>query len=200
MSSQVAKPAAPEAPGLRECVRLDLWRCQGGSSAVLFARTWFQDPAFRPVFTLRLIQHFAARRGLVARVLELWARLWHRRTQARCGVDVPATIRVGPGFKILHGWGVVINRDVSMGANVTIMQGVTIGGTRAGVPHIGDDVIVCANATVVGPVTLGSGAVVGAGCVVTRDVGPDVTVVGNPQREIPRKAPPKPFNPIPVRR
>lgn len=182
---------------LRELVRADLWRCQGASSMGLFVRTWFQDPAFRPVFTLRLVQ--ACRRPGALRVLLPSAALWHRRTQVRCGVDLPSRLRAGPGLKVAHGWGLVVNSDTVIGANVTLMQGVTIGGNATGVPRIEDDVMVCASATVIGALTLGRGAVVGAGCVVTKDVPPQTTVVGNPQRIIPRWRPPRANHPAPLR-
>lgn len=161
-------------------------------------RTWWQDPAVRPVLTLRLIQACDARQGPLWRFASFFFRIWHRRTQARCGVDLPRDLQLGPGFKLLHGWGIVINRDARIGANVTVMQGVTIGGTGRGIPVVEDDVIVCANATVVGGLTLGRGCVVGAGCVVTRDVAPHTTVVGNPQRVIERRQPPKGYNRAPL--
>ncbi|HEX2011720.1 MAG TPA: serine acetyltransferase [Roseateles sp.] len=183
----------------RQKVVADVWRCQGGYSAGRLLKAWFQDPALRPVFTLRLVQACAGR-GAWWCIPALLARLWHRRTQRRCGVDVPASLSAGPGFKLLHGWGIVINEDAKIGANVTVMQGVTIGGTGRGIPTIEDDVIICANATVVGGLTLGEGCVVGAGCVVTRDVAPHTTVVGNPQREIPRRNPPRIYNHAPLPR
>lgn len=185
--------------GFRQCVIADVWRCSGRQfSLALLIRVWFQDPAVRPVLTLRLVRFFATRTGWWWGMPHVLAKLWHRRTQARCGVDLPTSLNIGAGFKILHGWGVVINREARIGANVTVMQGVTIGGTGGGIPVIEDDVIVCANATVVGGVILGQGAVIGAGCVVTKDVARQTTVVGNPQREIPRRQAPRGYNPAPL--
>lgn len=182
----------------KQQVMADVWRCQGRYSSGALVRAWFQDPALRPVLTLRMIRACGRRRGLLWRIPYLLARLWHRRTQARCGVDLPSSLSIGAGFKLLHGWGVVINADAHIGANVTIMQGVTIGGTGSGIPVIEDDVIVCANATVVGGVTLGEGSVVGAGCVVTKNVAAHTTVVGNPQRVIPRRQAPKGYHRAPL--
>lgn len=181
--------------GCLDLVAPDLWRCQGACSIGLFCKTWFQDPAFRPVFTLRAVQACSGSRWKAP--LWLLAMLWHRRTQARCGVDIPRGLRVGPAFNLAHAYGIVINGQVTIGSNVTVMQGVTIGGTTRGVPCIEDEVIICANATVIGPVRLGRGAVVGAGCVVTHDVPANTTVVGNPQREIPRKRAPRGDHPAP---
>lgn len=125
------------------------------------------------------------------------ARAWHQRARLRCALDIPWSLQVGPGFKLLHGVGIVINADVIIGANVTIMQGVTVGGTQRGIPVIEDDVIICANATVLGDVRLGRGSVVGAGAVVLKDVAADSNVVGNPARVIARMAPPKGYHPLP---
>jgi serine O-acetyltransferase len=106
-------------------------------------------------------------------------------------------LQAGPGLKLLHGVGIVINADAVLGTNVTIMQGVTIGGTQRGIPIIEDDVIVCANATVMGRVRLGRGAVVGAGAVVVKDVPEASNVVGNPAQVLERTAPPKGYYPLP---
>ena len=174
--------------GFFDLVAADLWRCQGASSFGLFFRTLFQDLAFRPVFTLRAVQ--ACKRSRWLAPLWLWARLWHRRTQARCGVDVPA-------FKLAHGFGLVINGQATIGSNVAVMQGVTIGGSARGVPCIEEDVMICANATVIGAVRMGRGAVIGAGCVVTKDVPAGATVIGNPQRVIVRRSVPRGYHPAP---
>lgn len=182
---------------LKELVASNVWRCRGRHSFFEGIAAWFVDPAFRPVFTLRLIQALSAISSYWVKPILLFFRLWHRRTQWRCGVDLPWSLNLGRGFKLLHGWGGVINRDSMIGDNVTVMQGVTIGGTRDGAPTIEDDVIVCANATVIGRITLGKGCVIGAGCVVTKDVAPNTTVVGNPQRSIQRKQPPKGYNSLP---
>lgn len=129
-----------------------------------------------------------------ALVLGRW---WHQRVRLRCALDIPWSLQAGPGLKLLHGVGIAINANTVLGKNVTIMQGVTIGGTQRGIPVISDDVIVCANATVLGAVHLGRGAVVGAGAVVTKDVPEASNVAGNPARPLPRTAPPKGYYPLP---
>lgn len=185
--------------GLLAHIRLDVWRCQGAWSWRLLVKSWIVDAAFRPVLTLRLMQALSRHRHMPwARALRPFAWWLHRNAQLRCAVDVPGRLRVGYGFKLLHGLGVVINDRTRIGNNVTTMQGVTVGGTGSGIPVIEDEVIICANATVIGGVTLGRGAVIGAGCVVTRDVAAGTTVVGNPQREIPRRQAPTGFNSVPA--
>lgn len=183
--------------GFFECVAADIWRCRGENNIPSWLKAWFSDPAFRPVFTLRVCQAvngWPMTFRFVALPLVCW---WHLHTRLWVCVDIPWRLSVGPGFKLLHGLGVVINDQVKIGQNVTIMQGVTIGGASSGIPIIEDDVIVCANATVIGGVTLGRGCVVGAGAVVIRDVPAGYNAVGNPARNIPRKSLSKGYNSLP---
>ncbi|WP_114802880.1 DapH/DapD/GlmU-related protein [Pseudacidovorax intermedius] len=86
------------------------------------------------------------------------------------------------GLHLPHPYGIVIHSKCEIGAHVTIMQQVTIGGnhTAAGsfVPNIGDDVFIGAGAKVLGAVRIGHGAIIGANAVVTRNVPAHCTVVG----------------------
>lgn len=181
----------------RKLVAADVWRCTGRIGWSAFAKAWFIDPAFRPVFTMRLCQACKSLPWILRGPALALARWWHQRARMRCALDIPWSLQAGPGLKLLHGIGIVINADTAIGTNVTIMQGVTIGGTQRGIPVIEDDVIVCANATVLGSVRLGRGAVIGAGAVVVKDVPAASNVVGNPARVLPRTAPPKGYHPLP---
>jgi serine O-acetyltransferase len=94
----------------------------------------------------------------------------------------------GPGFVLIHAQGVVINGSVRGGADVKIEHQVTIGAERRESPTLGDGVFVGAGAKIVGPVTVGDHARIGANAVVTRDVPPETTVVGVPAKPIVRAA------------
>jgi serine O-acetyltransferase len=113
-------------------------------------------------------------------------------------LGIPWSLNAGPGLKLLYGLGIVINAETSIGSNVTIMQGVTIGRTQRGIPVIENDVIVCANATVLGGIRLGHGSIVGAGAVVTKDVPANSNVAGNPARVMPRTMQPRHYHPLPM--
>jgi serine O-acetyltransferase len=109
----------------------------------------------------------------------------------------------GPGFVLIHSTGVVINGNVRGGSNVLIEHQVTIGAERRQSPVIGSDVFIGAGAKIVGPVTVGDGARVGANAVVVRDVPPHATVVGIPARVVRRRrestaAPLTPLLPCPT--
>ena len=197
MTDEGAEVVAAQPHGFRHLLAADVWRCTGQTGWRALLRAWLSDPAFRPVFTMRLCQACAGAPVPLRGLLLAWARWWHQRARLRCAVDIPWSLQAGPGLKLLHGVGIVINADTAIGANVTIMQGVTIGGTQRGIPIIEDDVIVCANATVLGNVRLGQGAVVGAGAVVLKDVPANCNVAGNPARLLVRTAPPKGYHPLP---
>jgi serine O-acetyltransferase len=90
----------------------------------------------------------------------------------------------GPGFVLIHSTGVVINGAVRGGRGVHVEHQVTIGAERRRSPVLGNDVFLGAGAKVIGPVTVGDGARVGANAVVLHDVPPGSTAVGVPARII----------------
>jgi len=90
----------------------------------------------------------------------------------------------GPGFVLIHSNGVVINGAVRGGENVLIEHQVTIGAEKRASPVIGNGVFIGAGAKIVGPVTIGDNARVGANAVVTKDVPAETTVVGVPAKPV----------------
>lgn len=114
------------------------------------------------------------------------------------GIEIHPGARIGKGFFIDHGAGVVIGQTVVIGDNVTLYQGVSLGGTgkERGKRHptIGNNVIIGAEAIVLGNIMIGDNSRVGAGALVTKSVPADCTVVGNPARIIVREG--KKINPL----
>ncbi|QEC50787.1 serine O-acetyltransferase [Baekduia soli] len=104
--------------------------------------------------------------------------------RALTGVEIHPAANVGDGLFIDHGMGVVIGETADIGDDVTLYQGVTLGGTGFATgkrhPTIGDNVTVGSGAKLLGPIEVGHGAKVGANSVVISDVAPHSTVVGNP--------------------
>ncbi len=99
----------------------------------------------------------------------------------------------GPGFVLLHSNGVVINGKVKGGENVQVQHQVTIGNNeREEAPVLGSNIVIGAGAKVIGPITIGDGAKVGANAVVVHDVPADTTVVGIPAKPVPRRPPAEP--------
>jgi serine O-acetyltransferase len=100
------------------------------------------------------------------------------------GVEIHPAANIGDGLFIDHGMGVVIGETADVGDDVTLYQGVTLGGTGFATgkrhPTVGDNVTVGSGAKLLGPIEVGHGAKVGANSVVITDVPPNSTVVGNP--------------------
>jgi serine O-acetyltransferase len=100
------------------------------------------------------------------------------------GIEIHPAAKIGEGFFIDHGMGVVIGETAQIGDDVTLYQGVTLGGTgfAAGKRHptVQDNVTIGSGAKLLGPITVGHGAKIGANSVVIHDVPPNSTVVGNP--------------------
>jgi serine O-acetyltransferase len=104
------------------------------------------------------------------------------------GIEIHPGAKIGEGLFIDHGMGVVIGETTELGDNVTIYQGVTLGGTgkEKGKRHptIGNNVVIGAGAKVLGPIEIGANSRIGAGSVVLRPVPPGATVVGIPGRVV----------------
>jgi serine O-acetyltransferase len=127
--------------------------------------------------------HWLWRKGLF-----LPARLLSHLGRALTGIEIHPGARIGEGVFIDHGMGVVIGETASVGDNVTMYQGVTLGGTgkERGKRHptVDEDAVIGVGASVLGAVTIGQGARVGAGSVVLKDVPPHTTAVGLPARAV----------------
>ena len=113
-----------------------------------------------------------------------WARWISQRAARRTGIEIHPGATIGKGFFIDHGTGVIIGETTIIGDNVTLYQGVTLGGTGKETgkrhPTFEDNVMVSAGAKVIGSFTVGKNSKIGAGSVVIEEVPPNCTVVGVP--------------------
>jgi len=102
------------------------------------------------------------------------------------GIEIHPAAKLGPGLFIDHGMGVVIGETAEVGENVTLLQGVTLGGTslkrEKRHPTLGNNVVVGAGAKIIGGFKIGDGSRIGAGSVVVREVPTTSVVVGVPGR------------------
>lgn len=148
--------------------------------AIKGAAEVFLYPSFKAI-----IRHRIAHR-LYLKKHYFWARLISQRTVRKTGIEIHPGATIGKGFFIDHGTGVIIGETAIIGDNVTLYQGVTLGGTgkESGKRHptIGDNVMIGAGAKVLGSFTVGENSMIGAGSVVLREVPPNSTVVGVPGR------------------
>ena len=105
-------------------------------------------------------------------------------SRAITGIEIHPAAKIGRGFFIDHGMGVVIGETAELGDDVTLYQGVTLGGTGFATgkrhPTVQDNVTIGSGAKLLGPITVGHGSKIGANSVVIHDVPANSTVVGNP--------------------
>ncbi len=161
-----------------------------------------RDPAARSRFEVLMCYP-----GLHALLLHrlshgLWTRGWRllgrfisQLSRFATGIEIHPGARIGKRFFIDHGAGVVVGETSDIGDDVTLYQGVTLGGVSPAVdsrsqvdqkrhPTLGDNVIIGSGAQILGPIVIGEGARVGANSVVHKDVAAGVTAVGIPARVV----------------
>jgi serine O-acetyltransferase len=118
--------------------------------------------------------------------LPFFPRLLSQLAKFLTGIEIHPGATIGQGLFIDHGMGVVIGETSVIGKNVTLYQGVTLGGTGKEKgkrhPNIGDNVVVGTGAKILGNITIGDNSYIGANAVVLKDVPPNSTVVGVPGR------------------
>lgn len=140
----------------------------------------FLYPGFHAIMNHRLAHWFYTRkRFFLARLVSHLSRFF-------TGIEIHPGATIGKGFFIDHGGGIVIGETAEVGDNVTIYQGVTLGGTgkQKGKRHptVGNNVVISTGAQVLGNIIIGDNAKIGAGSVVLRSVPANCTVVGVPGR------------------
>src|SRR5947209_20589212 len=152
-----------------------------------------RDPAARSTFEVVLCYPGVHALAFHRLAHAIWRRGW--RIPARflsqvarflTGIEIHPAAKIGSGLFIDHGMGVVIGETAEVGENVTLLQGVTLGGTslkrEKRHPTLGDNVVVGAGAKIIGAFKIGDGSRIGAGSVVVREVPTNSVVVGVPGR------------------
>lgn len=168
---------------MNEIIKKDLYRYVGHDSGKLFIqlRYFFFTPAFRYIYLFRRTQQ--ARNKFSRLFWHLWLRHWMLKT----GIQIPYQTRIHEGFRIVHFGHIVINPSVEIGRNFNIAQGVLIGNSKGkseGVPTIGDNVCVNANAIIIGNCKIGNNVLIAPGAFVNFDVPDNSIVIGNPGKII----------------
>jgi serine O-acetyltransferase len=152
-----------------------------------------RDPAARGVSSLEVLLEWPGVQAVLAHrvahalhdaAVPLAPRVIAYAARTLTGVEIHPAANVGEGLFIDHGMGVVVGETADIGNDVTLYQGVTLGGTGFATgkrhPTVGDNVTIGSGAKLLGPIEVGHGAKVGANSVVITDVPPNSTVVGNP--------------------
>lgn len=142
----------------------------------------FLYPSFKAIIRYRIAHYFFKKKHY------FFARWYSQRTARKTGIEIHPGATIGKGLFIDHGHGVVIGETAIVGDNVTLYQGVTLGGTgkEQGKRHptVGNNVMISAGAKVLGSFTIGENSKIGAGSVVLSEVPPNSTVVGVPGRVV----------------
>lgn len=153
--------------------------------AIHSAMEVFLYPSFRVMIRYRIAHKLYLKKHYFL------ARWISQRAVRKTGIEIHPGAKIGEGFFIDHGNGVVIGETAEIGNNVTLYQGVTLGGTgkESGKRHptVCDNVMISAGAKVLGSFTIGEGSKIGAGSVVLEAVPPHSTVVGVPGHVVNRK-------------
>ena len=140
--------------------------------------------------SFKVMLHYRIAHRLYEKGHYFWARWVSQRGVRKTGIEIHPGAKIGKGFFIDHGNGVIIGETTIIGDNVTLYQGVTLGGTgkEHGKRHptIGSNVMISAGAKVLGSFTIGDNSKIGAGSVVLSEVPPCSTVVGVPGRVVKR--------------
>lgn len=140
--------------------------------------------------SFKVMIHYRIAHRLYEKGHYFWARWVSQRGVRKTGIEIHPGAKIGRGFFIDHGNGVIIGETAVIGDNVTLYQGVTLGGTgkEHGKRHptIGNNVMISAGAKVLGSFTIGDNSKIGAGSVVLSEVPPCSTVVGVPGRVVKR--------------
>ena len=136
--------------------------------------------------SFKVILSYRAAHKLYRKKHYFLARWISQRAARKTGIEIHPGARIGKGLFIDHGSGVIIGETTIIGDNVTLYQGVTLGGTgkEKGKRHptLKDNVMVSAGAKILGSFTIGENSKIGAGSVVLEEVPPNCTVVGVPGR------------------
>lgn len=140
--------------------------------------------------SFKVMLHYRIAHKLYLKKHYFLARWVSQRGVRKTGIEIHPGAKIGENFFIDHGNGVIIGETAIVGNNVTLYQGVTLGGTgkEHGKRHptIGDNVMISAGAKVLGSFTIGENSKIGAGSVVLEEVPPNCTVVGVPGRVVKR--------------
>lgn len=172
---------------MKALIASDLWRHTGALGAGPFAHHFLATPGFRYSVLLRFYGYCTQATWCQFGLRQLTVLALHRYS-IRYGIDISRDARIGAGLYIGHFGGIVVNAAVAIGNNCNLSHGVTLGrinrGDRAGCPTIGDDVYIGPGAKILGRISIGDRAAIGANAVVIEDVPADVAVGGVPARVI----------------
>ena len=175
-------PAVVEAAAADICAHYDRDpACADYATPLLYFKGFHAMQAYRFAHALWLTERRALALFLQCRIASVF------------DVDIHPAATIGPGIMVDHATGVVIGETAILGANISMLHGVSLGGSGTGAgrrhPQVGDSVLIAAGAKLLGPISIGVGAKIAAGSVVLIDVADHATVAGVPARVVGASSP-----------
>lgn len=172
---------------LKELILADYNRYHHIRGGIL--HVYISNIEFQIIFWFRVLSYLKSIK--LGQILYIILKLPYEYITHILSVSLPIGTTIGGGLSFPHhGFNIVLNQTITIGNNCTIMQGVTIGSSKNnnnGIPTIGNNVIICAGAIIIGNVKIGDYSVIGAGSVVVHDVPAGAVVAGNPAKIISHK-------------
>ncbi len=165
---------------LFQVLSADSQRYRPGGGKVLLKNLMI--PGYRYTFILRICSYLSIKNRVLYRLFSILLRHY----KYKYGFEIHPSTRIGAGFYIGHFGGVVINTKATIGYNVNISQGITIGsinrGKKEGFPTIGNNVYIGPGAKILGNIRIGNNVAIGANSVVLNDIPDDCCVGGIPSK------------------
>ncbi|WP_373941856.1 serine acetyltransferase [Vibrio chagasii] len=156
-------------------IKSDLFRYHGQISIKIFIREFYFNNGFKYTFWFRLSK-------VDNKCFRLFAMFWLYRARVNYGIHISSKVQCGYGLYLGHGMNIVVNPNTVIGNNVNFSQFTTLGSHSQKGATIGDDVYIGPNVNIIGDKKIGSGCIIGAASVVTKDVEESSIVVGNPAK------------------
>lgn len=170
---------------LKRLLKADLFRYSGKASLKTFLRHFSFTPGYKYTVWMRTCGYLRVH-GWARWTLYPLVKYILLRCRYKYGIVIPEYTVIGPGLFINRFGGIYINGDAIIGSNVNLTHGIMLGqqnrGALMGSPIVGDRVFIAAGAKIIGRITIGNGAVVGANAVVTKDVPENAVVGGIPAK------------------
>lgn len=149
----------------------------------------FFTQGFWAIFQYRIAHYvFNLKIPILKQILQVITLIWQKLIEITAGISLPASVQIGHSFYIGHFGGIFLNANTIIGKNCNISQGVTIGvsglNEKRGVPNIGDNVYIGANAVIAGKISIGNNALIGGCSLITSDVEEESIMLGVPAIKI----------------
>lgn len=133
------------------------------------------NASFKITFWFRIGSYLQSHKGFIYKILYMLVLLIHKHNQYLTGIQLPFGTKIGKGLCFSHFSCIVINRNCVIGS---------VRGPKGGTPIIGNNVVICAGAKIIGKVNIGNNVIIGAGAVVVNDISDNSVAVGIPAKTI----------------